>query len=105
MKDSAKNKSTLKKVMETPFAFNLIWAVIVTIVLISLVLLWLNIYTRHNEAEVVPNVKGMGATSAVYLLESAGLHVKIKGIGRVKQQSLTPGSKFKPGQTVFLTLG
>lgn len=53
----------------------------------------------------VPNVKGMGATSAVYLLESAGLHVKIKGIGRVKQQSLTPGSKFKPGQTVFLTLG
>jgi len=53
----------------------------------------------------VPNVKGMGATSAVYLLESVGLQVKIQGIGRVKQQSLTPGSKFRPGQTVFLTLG
>lgn len=53
----------------------------------------------------VPNVKGMGATSAVYLLESAGLHVKISGIGKVKKQSLNPGSRFKPGQTVFLTLG
>ena len=54
---------------------------------------------------VVPNVKGMGATSAVYLLEKAGLQVRVKGIGKVKQQSLNPGSKFKPGQTVFLTLG
>lgn len=54
---------------------------------------------------LVPNVKGMGATSAVYLLEKAGLQVRLKGVGKVKQQSLNPGSKFRPGQTVFLTLG
>lgn len=54
---------------------------------------------------LVPNVKGMGATSAVYLLEKAGLQVRVKGVGKVKQQSLNPGSKFRPGQTVFLTLG
>lgn len=52
----------------------------------------------------VPDVKGMGASNAVYLLENAGLRVKIKGIGKVKQQSLSPGSSYKPGQTVFLTL-
>lgn len=65
------------------------------------------IYLTDNEIVegTVPNVKGMGATSAVYLLESAGLRVIISGIGRVKKQSLNPGSKFKPGQTVFLTLG
>jgi cell division protein FtsI (penicillin-binding protein 3) len=65
------------------------------------------IYLTDNEIieGTVPNVKGMGATSAVYLLESAGLRVIVSGIGRVKKQSINPGSKFKPGQTVFLTLG
>lgn len=52
----------------------------------------------------VPDVKGMGASNAVYLMENAGLKVIIKGIGKVKQQSLPPGSSYKPGQTVFLTL-
>jgi len=53
----------------------------------------------------VPDVKGMGATSAVYLMEKVGLNVRISGVGKVKQQSLTPGSKFNRGQTVLLTLG
>lgn len=52
----------------------------------------------------VPNVKGMGASNAVFLMENAGLRVKIKGVGKVRQQSLTPGSSYTPGQTVFLTL-
>lgn len=53
---------------------------------------------------VVPDVLGMGASNAIFLMENAGLHVKIKGIGKVKVQSLTPGVKCKPGQTVYLTL-
>ncbi len=52
----------------------------------------------------VPDVRGMGARNAVYLLENAGLRVKVKGTGKVRQQSLTPGSQFQPGQTVYLTL-
>lgn len=52
----------------------------------------------------VPDVRGMGATNAIYLLENAGLKVRIKGIGKVKQQSLNPGSNCVPGQTVYLTL-
>lgn len=52
----------------------------------------------------VPDVKGMGASNAIFLMENAGLKVKIKGIGKVKQQSLTPGSNYRPGQTVYLTL-
>lgn len=54
---------------------------------------------------LVPNVQGMGAKSAVYLMEKAGLQVRISGIGKVKKQSLTPGGKFQKGQTVLLTLG
>jgi cell division protein FtsI (penicillin-binding protein 3) len=54
---------------------------------------------------LVPNVQGMGASSAVYLMEKAGLQVRISGIGKVKKQSLTPGGKYQKGQTVLLTLG
>ncbi len=52
----------------------------------------------------VPDVRGMGAKYAIYLLENAGLKVIIKGVGKVKQQSISPGSNCIPGQTVYLTL-
>ena len=54
---------------------------------------------------IVPNVQGMGASDAVFLMEKAGLQVKIYGIGKVKKQSLTPGGKYQKGQTILLTLG
>lgn len=54
---------------------------------------------------IVPDVSGMGASNAVYLLENAGLRVRIVGAGKVKKQSLSPGSNYKRGQTVLLTLG
>jgi len=53
----------------------------------------------------IPNVIGMGASDAIFLMENAGLKVKIKGVGKVKQQSLTAGSKYREGQTVYLKLG
>lgn len=53
---------------------------------------------------VVPDVRGMGASNAVFLMENAGLKVKISGVGKVKKQSLTPGSKYRSGQTVYLAL-
>jgi len=56
-------------------------------------------------AGAVPDVRGMGASNAIYLLENAGLKVKVKGVGKVIQQSLSPGSKCRPGQTVYLALG
>ena len=56
------------------------------------------------QAGKVPDVIGMGAGNAIFLLENAGLKVKIKGFGKVKQQSLKPGSAYRTGQTVYLTL-
>lgn len=60
--------------------------------------------TAAIEKDKVPDVKGMGASNAIFLMENAGLKVKIKGVGKVKQQSLTPGSRIRVGQTVYLTL-
>ncbi len=52
----------------------------------------------------VPNVVGMGAKDAVYLLESKGLKVRLKGTGRVRSQSIAGGSRLNKGQTVLLTM-
>jgi len=53
----------------------------------------------------VPDVRGMGARDAVFLLEKSGLQVRVSGIGKVKNQSLLPGYKYKRGQTITLTMG
>ncbi len=53
---------------------------------------------------LVPNVVGMGAKDAVYLLESVGLRVALNGLGRVSSQSISPGARVSKGQTVSLTL-
>jgi cell division protein FtsI (penicillin-binding protein 3) len=47
----------------------------------------------------------MGARNAIYLMENAGLQVRVTGVGKVKKQSLKPGNKYQKGQTVLLTLG
>lgn len=56
------------------------------------------------DANVVPNVIGMGAKDAVYLLESKGLRVRLNGVGRVKRQSIAGGSRISKGQTIVLAL-
>ncbi len=53
---------------------------------------------------LVPQVIGMGAKDAVYLLESKGLKVRLEGTGRVRRQSIAGGSRIVNGQTVALTL-
>ena len=53
---------------------------------------------------LVPNVIGMGAKDAVYLLENAGLQASLNGLGRVTSQSISPGSRVSKGQTVSLML-
>jgi len=56
-------------------------------------------------SETVPDVRGMGAADAVFILENAGLKVRIRGFGKVMEQSLSPGSGFTRGEYVYLTLG
>lgn len=52
----------------------------------------------------VPNVIGMGAKDAVYLLESLGLRVQISGMGKVKSQSIPTGNTINKGRTIQLRL-
>ena len=52
----------------------------------------------------IPNVVGMGAKDAVYLLENAGLKVNLSGKGTVISQTITPGAKIVKGQTIGISL-
>lgn len=53
----------------------------------------------------VPDVRGMGASDAIFTLEKAGLKVNIKGIGKVVEQSLKPNTSIAKGGVIYLTLG
>lgn len=59
---------------------------------------------QEYTSSVVPNVIGMGAKDAVYLLESKGLKVRLSGVGQVKNQSIASGYRAVKGQTIALTL-
>lgn len=53
---------------------------------------------------LVPDVSGMGLKDAVFLLEREGLLVHIKGKGKVRAQSLAPGTLVKRGTEITLEL-
>ncbi len=64
-----------------------------------------NLVNKLNTSNgVVPDVMGMRLKDAVYLLESAGLNVKIKGKGIVVKQSIESGTKATKNSTIFLEL-
>lgn len=52
----------------------------------------------------VPDVRGMGAKDAVYVLKKRGLDVAIEGTGAVKKQSTPPGAEIAKGQSIKLIL-
>lgn len=58
----------------------------------------------EERPDALPDVTGLGARDAVYLLENLGLVVKLMGKGMVKKQSLTPGIPYKTGDHIYLTL-
>jgi cell division protein FtsI (penicillin-binding protein 3) len=51
----------------------------------------------------IPSVVGMGLKDAIYLLENRGCRVRVEGVGKVRRQSLAPGTRAS-GQTCVLFL-
>lgn len=94
------------------FWLNIIIMIIVLIAAPLITLQWLDGYTRHGQAVVVPNVKGMTLRPAENELEKQTLKAVIidssyvKGMppGAVLEQNPSGGSKVKEGRTVYLTI-
>jgi cell division protein FtsI (penicillin-binding protein 3) len=56
------------------------------------------------EPNKIPNVKGLSLRDAIYILENRGLKVFYSGYGRVKTQSLMPGSALTVGSKIVIQL-
>ncbi|MBS1599246.1 MAG: transpeptidase family protein [Bacteroidetes bacterium] len=74
---------------------------------------WAKMYPSNYEAvlneksidqKMVPDVKGMGLKDALSLLEERNIKVVAKGIGKVKQQSIQPGTVLTKNETLTLEL-
>ena len=63
----------------------------------------LYIERRTMSNDKIPNVVGMGLRDAIYQLENLGVKVKVKGVGKVVQQSLIPGTS-PTNRTITLSL-
>lgn len=58
----------------------------------------------QSTSNKIPNLKGMDAMDAVALLENLGATVILKGKGKVKDQSITAGTRVKTNDKIILTL-
>jgi cell division protein FtsI (penicillin-binding protein 3) len=74
---------------------------------------WASVYGKNDQPvvkaanirkQVMPNVRGMGLKDAIYLLESMGLKVTVRGRGKIAMQSVAPGTSLAKGITVILEL-
>jgi len=54
--------------------------------------------------QLMPDVKGMGLKDALYLLENMNIKVMPNGKGKVKMQSVTPGTALQRNETVIIQL-
>ncbi|RYY57095.1 MAG: PASTA domain-containing protein [Chitinophagaceae bacterium] len=59
---------------------------------------------RQQQKKTMPDLKGMGLRDALFLLERMGVKVSVSGKGKVKSQSLPPGTTLQKGTAVVLEL-
>lgn len=94
------------------FWINLIAMVGVVVIALFGVLKGLDVYTRHGEAVVVPNVKGMTVTEAGKLFRNHKLNYIVSDSTYVKEQPAgcildyhpASGQRVKEGRTIYLTI-
>jgi cell division protein FtsI (penicillin-binding protein 3) len=60
---------------------------------------------NDTDKAIVPDVSGLALRDTLFILENKGLQVNYSGKGRVKAQSLAPGTKLSPNATINLVLG
>lgn len=59
---------------------------------------------KPQDKRIMPDVIGMGARDAVYLIESRGVRCKLQGRGHIVKQSIPAGNYLKKGEVCLLTL-
>lgn len=94
------------------FWVNIVAMIVVIVVLIQTTLWGLDVYTRHGESYLVPNVKNKSVNQAQRLLADKHMigvvidsaYVKELPSGIILDQTPVGGMKVKEGRTVYLTI-
>lgn len=94
------------------FWINITAMILLVVLMLFGVLKWLDVYTRHGEAVVVPNVEGMTVDEATKMFRSHRLecvvsdstYVKNKPAGIVLDANPVAGQKVKEGRIIYLTI-
>ena len=94
------------------FWINIIGMIVVVCAVVWGTLAWLDSYTRHGEAHIVPDVKNKSIEEAAKILNNGTMksvvidsnYVKGVPAGMVLEQTPAAGSRVKEGRTVYLTI-
>jgi len=87
-------------------------AMVIGVALIIILIIWLNIYTRHGQSRSTPEVRGLTISEAKHVTDKS--HVKLKIIdsvytalvprGCIAEQIPLPGHRVKRGRTIIATI-
>ena len=101
-----------KKILSNWIVKNLLIAAAVVVVLIVGSMIFLNVFTKHNQELSVPDLANMTFEEAQLVADEAGMRVEVTDSafikrmkrGAVYRQNPVPGSKVKKGRRISLTI-
>jgi beta-lactam-binding protein with PASTA domain len=99
-----------KSFLNNIYVRNLLGLILATVVLIFAVLLWLNVYTRHGESVLVPDVKGISVEKAEpFFIKNKLNYTVVDSVyinnaipGSIAETTPPVGSPVKLGRTIYL---
>lgn len=104
-------QNILKKLNSNVILKNVILAVCAILIFVFLISILLNVFTRHNRSEEVPDFSGMTMEEALRAAKPASLRIEINDSlyvpayegGIILDQLPKPGTRVKSGRRVFVT--
>lgn len=105
-------KPVIKNFLGNNILLNIVAIGVVAILLLILTLLFLNVYTRHGQNVVVPQLQGLQEEEAEAILKSKGLDIMVVDSifkkeavpGSIIDQTPKPNNKVKEGRDIYVTI-
>ena len=104
--------AVIKKIFSPLVMLNCLGMVLVVVLFFFGTLAFIDFYTLHGEEVEVPKLTGVSEQIAYSKLKALGLKAEVRDTGyvhkaapfEVLEQSIKPGTKIKPGRTIYLTI-
>lgn len=102
----------IKKIFSPLVMLNCLGMILVVLLFFFGTLAFIDFYTLHGEEVEVPKLTGVSEQIAYSKLKALGLKAEVRDTGyvhkaapfEVLEQSIKPGTKIKPGRTIYLTI-